>query len=298
MKTFSMEPGKEGRRLVDCPVCGADKHRKYWRSRNYSFVRCQACKLIYQNPQPVQNDLSDRYDEEYFEYERTNEEQFFFLMTLGLKDIDFESVSTGLEESKRSFLDIGCATGMLISHMNKSGWTVQGIEICRPAAEYGAQTRGVPIFIGSLDEARLADASFSVVHCSHLIEHLTDPLSFIREVYRVLAPGGFFVVTTPNSAGLQARTFGNRWRSTIADHVILYSLKTLRMLCVSNGFTVLRAKTWGGIAVGMAPGYIKRPLDAMAKKLGFGDVMIQLAQKSSTMPSTHPSILDRLIPRS
>ncbi len=280
MKTFSMEPGKEGCRIVDCPLCGAKKHREYWRSRNYSFVRCRACKLIYQNPQPVQKDLSDRYDEEYFEYERANEEQFFALMKLGLQDIDFESASAALEEANRSFLDIGCATGMLISHMKNSGWTVQGIEICKPAAEYGTETRGVPIFLGSLEEAKFADASFSVVHCSHLIEHLTDPLSFVREVYRVLAPGGFFVVTTPNSAGFQARAFGNRWRSTIADHVILYSRKTLRMLCVSNGFNVLRAKTWGGIGVGMAPADIKRPLDVMAKKLGIGDVMILLAQKS------------------
>ena len=280
MKTFSMEPGKEKLSTIDCPLCGAGDYRPRWESPNYIFVRCRKCGLMYQNPQPAQEDLSGRYDQEYFQYERTNEEQFFHLMTLGLRDIGFESLESSINDPSRSFLDVGCATGSLIAHMTKRNWSVQGVEICKPAAEYGTKNRKVPISIGTLENAAFPDGSFTVAHCSHLIEHLTDPISFIREIRRVLKPGGYFVAATPNSDGFQARLFGNNWRSAIADHVVLYSRRTLRQLLNSNGFHLLRAKTWGGIAIGMAPQFIKRPMDTMAKKLGFGDVMIMLARKT------------------
>lgn len=279
MKTFSMEPVDEQAKSIPCPTCGEKEYRSLWNNEHYTFVRCRNCRLVYQNPQPLKEDLARRYDKEYFEYERTNEEQFFNLMMLSLMDIDFPSVASALASDRRSFLDIGCATGMLISNLKKDQWDVQGVEICRPAAEFGIQTRGVPIFIGLLEKASFPVSSFSVVHCSHLIEHVTDPMAFLGEISRILRPGGYFIATTPNSNGLQARIFGNAWRSAIADHVILYSRKTLKGLLQTNGFEVLRTKTWGGIAVGMAPPIIKWPVDRVAKTFGFGDVMIFLARK-------------------
>ena len=277
MKTFSMAPGDEAVQEVHCAICGSDDARR-WNGRDSLFVRCRGCGLIYQNPQPVQADLLFRYGEEYFSYEIENEVQFHRLMQLGLSDIRFEEVEKSLDGRPRSFLDIGCATGMLIESMKTRGWKEQGVEVCRPAAEYGIDKRGVRIHIGTLEHARFPGGSFDVVHCSHLIEHLNDPRGFVREVRRVLAPHGWFIVTTPNADGFQAKLFRARWRSMIADHLYLFSLRTLRRLLSEEGFHVERQKTWGGLAVGTAPRFLKNVVDKAAKRLGFGDVMILLAR--------------------
>ena len=95
----------------------------------------------------------------------------------------------------------------------------------------------------------------------------------------MLVPGGFAVITTPNVDGFQARLFGKAWRSAIADHLVLFSKKTLKRLVLESGFEILQTVTWGGLAVGTAPTLIKRPVDRLAKKFGFGDVVMVLAAK-------------------
>jgi hypothetical protein len=84
---------------------------------------------------------------------------------------------------------------------------------------------------------------------------------------------------TPNIGGLQARLFGSEWRSAIPDHVTLFDKITLERLLAGAGLAVEKTKTWGGLAAGAAPGWIKRPVDRLSKKFGFGDVVMMVARK-------------------
>ena len=280
MKTFSKQAGGERVRGVVCALCGRNDARPLY-SLDSLWVRCRGCGLVYQNPQPVRDELLDRYDEEYFRYEIENESRFFELMKLGLSDIHFDELEASLDGEK-SFVDVGCATGMLLEWVKGRGWREKGVEVCSPAVEFGRSRRGVDIIDGTLEDASLAEASFDMVHCSHLIEHLNDPKGFVREVARILKPGGYFAVTTPNIDGFQARLFRSAWRSLIPDHLFLFSIRTLRRLLEGAGFAVLRVRTWGGLGVGSAPGWIKRPMDRIAKRIGIGDVVIILARRPHT----------------
>jgi SAM-dependent methyltransferase len=175
---------------------------------------------------------------------------------------------------------VGCATGALLDALRGSGWDPQGVEISEAQAGYGERRHGLPIFAGTLEAAAFPAASFALVHASHLIEHLNSPASFLDEAARILAPGGLLVLTTPNADGLQARLLGSKWRSAIYDHLYLFSLRTLRSLLESRGFSVSRTVSWGGWARGLRPAFIKKPMDHLAKRLGFGDVMAILARKA------------------
>lgn len=280
MKTFSARPEDESFRDIGCPLCASFDRRPLFSGSAYVFVRCKNCGLTYQNPQPVFSDLKRRYGADYFHYELENEDNFFQLMLLGLHDIGFERRRTpGLENGR--FLDIGCATGRLLAHMHDAGWRTAGVELCCKSAEYGIKERNLDIRIGSLFEANFPDSHFSVIHFSHLLEHVPCPVDFLLEVRRLITPDGLAVITTPNIAGLQARLFGARWRSAIADHLTLFSVSTLKQMLALTGFRVLQVVTWGGLAKGTAPGWLKQPLDRLAKPLRFGDVMLFLAAKLS-----------------
>jgi len=283
-KTYSSPPGNERMETVPCPLCGSSRWRHFLACDGFGFVRCRDCAIVYQNPRPVFDDVRRRYGADYFSYELENERNFFGLMRLGLEDIRFRErtarFGAGPDSAvPRTLLDIGCATGMLIESMREEGWKVRGVDVCRESAEYGKSHRGVDIFPGTLEEAHLPDASFGVVHFSHLIEHVPDPRAFLAEVKRILAPEGMAVITTPDIDGLQARLFGKGWRSAIADHLVLFSRRTLRRLVMESGFDLRQSVTWGGLAVGTAPSLIKRPVDRLAKKWGFGDVVMILAAK-------------------
>ena len=280
MKTFSTIPCGEDMKEISCIVCGSSDYVIHWNCKECSFVKCKNCRLIYQNPQPASQDLLKRYNQEYFKYERENEVQFFRLMKLGLKDIGFKSLEKQLSGNK-TFLDIGCATGMLISWLKEKGWMVQGVDICRSSALYGIRERGLNISIGTLESLKYKEENFSVIHCSHLIEHLTDPKAFLKEINRILKKDGYLILSTPNVDGFQAKLFKEDWRSAIADHMYLFSKKTLKTLLKSTGFKVIKYKTWGGLAKGTAPLFIKKIADSAVKKTWSGDVMILVAKKEN-----------------
>ncbi|MBI9105105.1 MAG: class I SAM-dependent methyltransferase [Spirochaetales bacterium] len=286
MKTFSKVPAENHYRQICCNLCGSQKSELLWDFKAWAFVKCGNCGLVYQNPQPSAKELAGRYDSEYFNYEIENEDAFFHLMELGLKDVGLDAIERRIfvegkaDGEKPVFLDVGCATGRLIEHVGNRGWIGRGVEVCREAAEYGIRTRGVDISIGTLEEAAFEDCSVDVMHSSHLVEHLTSPNDFFKEASRIIKPGGFLITVTPDISGFQARMFGSGWRSAIADHMYLFSKKTLTKMLKKNGFIINKTISWGGLAAGSAPVYIKNMADKLAKALGAGDVVCILSMIS------------------
>lgn len=258
---------------VSCNVCGGKRTKPFLAVNGFRYQKCQNCDLVYQNPRPVFRELKRRYDHNYFEYELSNQDNFFHLMKLGLKDIDFDAVYNN-DIQERRFLDIGCATGLLLNHMKQKGWRTQGVEICRSSAEYAITNFGINVFVGPLEDASFADNSFDVVHTSHVIEHVSDPKGMLLEIKRILKPHGSLVLTTPNVDGWQARAAKETWRSAIPDHIYLFSKKTMHLLLSLTGFTILKQISWGGIPIGKRPNFIKKPADRVAKLLNRGDVML------------------------
>lgn len=282
MKTFSKQPSNEEKlTIVPCSLCGSHQYRHRWWINGARFVTCTECHLVFQNPRPDYNDLAARYDDAYFQYEIDNEESFFQLMLMGLKDAGFfKSILPSLP-SVRRFLDIGCATGRLLSHMKSLGWETAGVELCAESADYGNKTHAVNIHSCDLFQANFPSEHFSTVHASHLIEHVDNPKKFVDEVARILLPGGVFVCVTPTIDGFQSRLHGKQWRSAIPDHVTLFSKKTLRDMCTQAGLKVEVKKTWGGLAAGTAPIWLKKIADRWVKVLGCGDVLLYVARKQA-----------------
>ena len=271
---------------MPCPICGPSALAPLWSCGAFAFARCRSCGLVQQDPQPEPAAVAARYDEAYLRYEEERQYAFRDLELLALRDLRLAEAARPLfgrarsEGRKPRALDVGCATGALLAALRDEGWEPQGVEISGPLAAYGSSRHGLAIHGGTLESAAFPAASFELVHASHLIEHLNDPASFLAEVGRVLAPDGLLVVTTPNAEGFQARLLGAQWRSAIYDHLYLFSPRTLSSLMSARGLEIGRLATWGGWARGLSPAFVKKPLDLLAKRLGFGDVMAVLARKA------------------
>ncbi|WP_169730431.1 class I SAM-dependent methyltransferase [Salinispira pacifica] len=284
-KTFStVPPADETHRKVNCPICGGSGVEPHWDCGSHIFSRCRGCSHIYQNPMPESHHLLNRYDEEYKEYEIENGQIFFDLMRYGLRDAGIFSLERKLlssGEPSPAALDVGCATGVLVKYLNDRGWRAEGLEVCAPAADYGIQHRGVHIHTRPLEQAQLTSEAYDLVHFSHVIEHLFDINTFLAEIRRITRPGGHVVITTPNTRSFQAGLMGPHWRSAIADHTHLFNLTELRTLLRRHGFQPLRWKTWGGIPAGMAPPWLKKKVDRIARITGYGDVVMVMGRRVS-----------------
>ena len=291
VKTWSTPVVEEERELVPCALCGGRYFKPSLVCDGFAYVRCTGCGLVQMNPQPFAANVERRYREsfgdDYLTYQLKNEMAFLELQKLALADAHFFRIEKDLMERKAAFrlpddspsvLDIGCATGTILAFLKERGWKATGVEIS-PSAEYARLKWGLDIRNTILEECRFSDGSFDLVLASHLVEHLNNPLSFIREVWRVLRPGARLLLTTPNIDGFQARLFGSRWRSAIFDHLYLFSARTVRAMLSSAGFVCEGVYTWGGLAAGTVPPLIKHIADKAVKILGCGDVMLVKALK-------------------
>jgi len=256
-------------------MCGNTDSKPLWQIGKSIFARCTQCRLVFQNPQPEFSGLKQRYSDEYFQYEIDNQNNFLSLMLKSLDDMNFK-VEKG---QGKTFMDIGCATGALLEYVKKFGWNTQGIEICEQSAQYARDIRKVNVFTGPLEDWQGPPETIDVIHSSHVIEHVPDPRYFIKRSASLLKKGGSLFCTTPNISGFQARIFGSEWRSVIEDHLTLFSKPILMDLIESEGFKIQSMKTWGGLAAGTAPAWLKKLADPLAKKTGLGDVMIIHALK-------------------
>ena len=81
------------------------------------------------------------------------------------------------------------------------------------------------------------DASFDTVTSTGVLEHVPDDLNSVREVCRVLKPGGYFVVTfLPNLYSYTEAV--QRWRKTVA-HDRLYTMRQAQRMLTDNGFELI-----------------------------------------------------------
>src|SRR5579859_5097753 len=101
----------------------------------------------------------------------------------------------------RRVLDAGCGSGYGAEVLAREAREVFGIDNSSDAIDYARQHyRGANLRFerASCLEIPAPDASIDLVVAFELIEHLADWRAFLREIRRVLAPAGQFLVSTPN----------------------------------------------------------------------------------------------------
>jgi methionine biosynthesis protein MetW len=99
----------------------------------------------------------------------------------------------------RRCLDVGCGAGGLTPLLSEKFTFVAGLDLSQTLVR-AATARGMRALCADLDEGELpyVDASFDAAICCDVLEHVFDPIVFVRRVVRVLKPGGTFVVSVPN----------------------------------------------------------------------------------------------------
>ena len=101
-----------------------------------------------------------------------------------------------------AFLDAGCGAGYGTAELAKSGAEVVGIDVSAEAighayANYGAGA-GLRFEQASCTAIPAEAGAFQLITAFEVIEHLAEWRGFLGEARRVLAPGGLFLVSTPN----------------------------------------------------------------------------------------------------
>jgi len=131
--------------------------------------------------------------------------------------------------------EIGCGPGYLLEVARAAG-VGETVGVDRsPWAVARARAAGLEVYEGSV-EALPAGRSYDAVAMLDLLEHVPDPIPFLRAVADRLRPHGRLLIMVPNIRSLLARVSGRRWVSfKIPEHVVYYSPRSIRLVLARAG---------------------------------------------------------------
>jgi SAM-dependent methyltransferase len=108
-----------------------------------------------------------------------------------------EALVRGYVTADSRVLDLGCGRGGVVELFWRDVRLAAGLDPDSPSLT-GHRAPGMPILRGVGEHLPFAGESFDLVVCLWVLEHVREPLTVLREVARVLRPGGHFVFLTPN----------------------------------------------------------------------------------------------------
>jgi len=141
------------------------------------------------------------------------------------------SIITELSKIKKnitSILDVGCGAGFMLDEFKNYSSFPVGIEPSKSLSAYAKRNFKIQIYNGYLDSdlIKRINQKFDVVILSHILEHLSDPLSFLNLVDQILKKAGLIYIETPNINSWQARIEKSKYTFlTPPEHFCLYTRK-------------------------------------------------------------------------
>jgi len=120
-------------------------------------------------------------------------------------------------------LEVGVEGGRFLEQARAAGFDVMGCDLSPAVCRRVEERIGVPVHCGSVDE--LPRASFDVVAMHHVLEHVEDPVGFLRSVRDLLVPGGIVHIAVPNVGCWEAQFAG--WNCYVPYHLIHFDRETL-----------------------------------------------------------------------
>jgi 2-polyprenyl-3-methyl-5-hydroxy-6-metoxy-1,4-benzoquinol methylase len=227
-----------------CPVCGSDQRQFTFRLHEpYSVARCEACGLHYLYPRLTEAAMQDVYRQwSYYEGGTSGYADTSYTAQESALRATFKRLLANLARrglTGGDLLEIGCGYGYLLDEARSFFGQRVGTDFSPEAAEI-ARTTGAEVFIGGIEQIP-PDRKFDCVVATQVIEHVYDPLRFVKGLVDRTKPGGHIVVATPDIGGVLRRVMGRRWPSLKApEHVVYFDFRTLSTLMYRAGLTNVR----------------------------------------------------------
>ena len=206
---ISLQAVSKGVNLIDiCPICKSGEKVSLIEINGCQWVRCTSCGQLYVRNIP--HDISKIYIEgneaqkqAYISEELFNKRRE---MISRPKAGFIDSVVMIYQEEKGLWVDLGCGVGELLCEASALGWEPLGYDADPNEVDFAAN-HGVNVIQAyineGLDEQVISNLSkATVVSIINVIEHVIDPISWIKQIVSHMRTGSYLVIETPREPSL------------------------------------------------------------------------------------------------
>jgi 2-polyprenyl-3-methyl-5-hydroxy-6-metoxy-1,4-benzoquinol methylase len=287
--------------VIRCPNCGsaayhtiiparyppnlsrADLLKIYSASSNHilfdAMVRCHDCSLVYLNPRIRKNLIIEGYSDAADPTFIAQNDERIATFKKSLRRLDrLYGISP---KTVKRVLDVGCAGGAFPKAANDLGIDVIGVEPSRWLVEQGRAAYGLDLRAGLLADQHFPDQSFDLVCLWDVIEHMPDAGEVIDDIFRLLKPGGYFIVNYPDHGSLARKLLGRKWPMLLSVHLIYFTRATITAFLRRHNFEVVEIHPFWqtlkfGYVLRRASSYFSvfGLLESLADKLGLSSLPI------------------------
>lgn len=233
--------------MMNCIIC---KKSTYFKindkvrdSKDYTIVQCINCKLTQLAPIPSDKENRDFYDRGR-QLKNINQPKEVKILAIKQNEDTLRRASflTAILKHGDSILDIGSGFGFLVEEMKNRGFKPTGIEISSFARRIAKKVTQVPIINIDMQKNKL-NKKYNAITMYHVLEHLTDPINFIKKIKLNLYAKGKIIIEVPNIDDLMLTS--NKaynqfyWQRA---HLLYLNKNTLTKILEGAGFS--RLKFW------------------------------------------------------
>jgi SAM-dependent methyltransferase len=214
--------------------------------RKFELRECMGCGAIVLSPPPNEAELADYYPRGYWWQTATPSSWHKWLETFRQLTVrghvrKVKALAVASAGAQRRLLDIGCGDGSFLAACRALPLVRFGLDMSWDALRAAKERGGFGVLQGSIEALPFPDNSFAVITLLHVLEHLSYPVSCLREVHRLLEPRGWLIIQVPNTASLERHLFGQTWAGfEVPRHLINYSDRCLGALLERYGFIIAR----------------------------------------------------------
>lgn len=230
-----------------CPICsGSGKviFKEVHYDQTFKLEKCDECSMLYINPR-IQNIEKAGYQDSVSDYVEKHLGEY--------KTKVFNEILDHMDPFRSNFtelLDVGSGIGYFLYLVSKRGYKTTGLELSPVMIDYAKEKYGIKLLSVDLrDKILLKSNSFDIVTSLDVFEHLLDPADVLKEIYRVLKPGGLIVLRYPNGlqtllkcrlvAGLYKKNRRAMLCAGAGGHINFWDKKTTYKFLLENGFEIL-----------------------------------------------------------
>jgi SAM-dependent methyltransferase len=200
---------------------------------NFPYVTCPSCDLVYTPTPPAHETLDQAYSGAGYD---SSEEAHFAARTY--RKIFRPWIKT--LRHRNCAVDIGAGNGALLPIFLEEGFKqAVGVEPSPAAIASAPEKVRSMLREGLFTEELIADITPDFVATAMTLEHVRDPLSFLKTIHKKLAEGGMVGVVVHNRRAFLNRLLGKKSPIIDVEHIQLYSPKSLDALFHAAGFTTL-----------------------------------------------------------